>query len=102
MILGIILALTGSLFYRTATKLGLNKVLWAIVGILSYFITQFITGLVTGLLFPDLLVDRGSLILIGLVSGVVGVALTYVVMLRVAKKANVQRAGESELIDDSL
>lgn len=97
----ILAAIIGVLFYRAAVQHELNKALWVIIGILSYFAGQFIAGFIIGIVSPGLLDDKLSIIVVGLISGIIAVGVTYWMLLNTAKKNVIQKEKEQkDLIDN--
>ncbi len=97
----ILAAIIGVLFYRAAVQHELNKALWVIIGVLSYFAGQFIAGFAIGMVSPGLLDDTVSMIIVGLISGIVAVGIAYWIMVNTAKKNVIQKEKEKkDLIDN--
>ena len=93
----------GSVFYRFADKNNLNKILWMILGVASYFIAQFIAGLVIGLTNPSLLQETITVVVISLITGLIGAVITWFIMQNVAKnKKNNSIDINDELLDNTL
>lgn len=84
----IIVALIGFGFYSAAKSRGMNTILWTILGIASYFLGQVIAGFFIGFTNPQMLNDDLSLTVVGLISGLVAVLLTFLIMVSVNNQKN--------------
>ena len=91
----------GSFFYKYAQKNDLNKILWPIIGLGSYFLAQAIAGVIIGISSPNMLDDTATITIIGLVTGFVGVLISGGIMYAVANKKSQEKIDiNSDLIDD--
>lgn len=105
MLVIIIVAIT---FYRKAEELNLNKVGWAAIGVVAYFLTQVILGIIAALIadMNGTYIDENNvgLNLIGIaLAALVCVALYYYMPTHARKKAaKNQPTGEVELLDDDI
>lgn len=87
-------------FYRLADTNNLNKVLWPIVGIVSFILGQFLAGMVVGLTSPSSINDQGVLIVAGLIGGALGTVIAYLIIQGEIKK---QKAKTNDsIIDEGL
>lgn len=90
----------GVWFYRLADTNKLNKVLWPIVGIVSFILGQFIAGMVIGLTSPSSINDQGTLIIGGLIGGALGTLVAYLIIQSQIKS---QKAKTNDsIIDEGL
>jgi uncharacterized membrane protein (DUF106 family) len=48
----------GSIFFKKAKAHELNRILWSIIGVGSYFVSQLIAGVIIGLFSSELLDNR--------------------------------------------
>lgn len=96
----LILIFVGRYFYKFSKDNNMKPVLWTIIGVLSYFVGAFVMGLIVGILNPRILDNLLTLTLLGLVSGLIGVTITFFIMKAQAKNAT--PSSESEVLDDSL
>lgn len=96
----LILIFVGRYFYKFSKDNNMKPVLWTIIGVLSYFVGAFVMGLIVGILNPRILDNLLTLTLLGLVSGLIGVTITFFIMKAQAK--NTTPSSESEVLDDSL
>lgn len=98
----ILAAIIGVLFYRGAVQHDLNKVLWLFIGVFAFFAGQFIAGFVTEIVSPGLLDDFMSLLIVGLISGLVAAGIAYWIMLNTAKKNAIQKEEEKKNLIDNF
>jgi fructose-specific phosphotransferase system IIC component len=84
----IIVALIGYGFYSAAKRRAMNTILWTILGIGSYFFGQVIAGFIIGFTNPQMVNDELSLTVIGLISGLAGVFVTFLIMVSVDNQKN--------------
>lgn len=96
----LLLIFVGRYFYKFSKDNNMKPVLWTIIGVLSYFVGAFIMGLIVGILSPRTLDNLLTLTLLGLVSGLAGVTITFFIMKAQAK--NAVSSSDSEVLDDSL
>ncbi|MBI3135730.1 MAG: hypothetical protein HYZ14_13725 [Bacteroidetes bacterium] len=82
----VVAALIGIWFYRTSKMNGLNAILWAVLGVASYFVGKVIAGVFIGIISPEMIDETMKLTLIGLVAGIVAVLITYWLMQMAASK----------------
>jgi uncharacterized membrane protein YeaQ/YmgE (transglycosylase-associated protein family) len=92
----IVLLVIGILFYNYAKRNNINKAVWVIVGLLSYFVPQLIVGVIIGLVAPQMVNDKGMLTIIGIAVGAIGAIIAYQIMVNYAKKEKIK------VVDDSL
>lgn len=97
----IVLIIIGVLFYNYANSNNINKVLWVIVGLLSYFVPQLIVGVIIGLIAPQMVNDTVSLTIIGIAVGIIGAIIAYQVMVSYSKKEKIIPVDDS-LLDSDL
>lgn len=94
----IAILIIAGLFYKQALNLELNKYLWPILAVAVYFVFQLIAGFVIGIFMPSLLEDNLTIMALGLVAGVIGVALLYFVMKKESAKLKAKK-NETDLLD---
>jgi len=92
----IVLLIIGIVFYNYANRNNINKAIWVIVGLASYFVPQLIVGVVIGLTNPQMLNERGVITIIGIAVGIVGAMIGYQIMVNYAKKE------KEKIVDDNL
>ena len=96
-----LLIFIGTSFSKLAFDKNLNRYVWGTIGIASYFITQLIAGLIIGVTNPELLSDRGSVTIIGLITGFMGVGIAYFILHRMpVKQENISFDGD--LLDSKM
>jgi len=91
----IAILIIAGLFYKQALNLGLNKYLWPILAVVSYFVFQLLAGFVIGIVKPSLLEDNLTIMGLGVLAGVIGVAILYFIM----KKESVKQKAKSKDAD---
>lgn len=97
----IILIVIGIIFFRRAQGTTSNKVMWAIIGPIAYYLFQFIGVFIVGLINLRLLEETAVVFIVGLLSGITGVAIAYRIMDKQNPTANKSHTN-SDLIDDNL
>lgn len=90
-----------SLFVNFAKANDLNKWLWGVMSIVSFYAAQFLAGIFIGILAPDLLYSQGALIGISLLSGALGVGIAFFIMKNSAKKVKAKIV-DTEVLDDNI
>ncbi len=99
--LGIILLIGLSIgIGRAAENKGLHKILWGILAFVSFFLAQFIAGLFVGIFSPNLLEDETSLTILGLLSGIAGFVIVWLLMFYIAKRKKAMKEENEGLLDD--
>ena len=97
----IILIVIGIIFFRRAEGATSNKIMWAILGPVAYYISQFIGILLVGLINPGLLQESILLFIVGVATGLGGVAIVYRIMDK-QNPSKKQPRSNSDIIDDAL
>lgn len=100
LLLIIILVLIGFWFSKMAQNHGGAKPwLWVISGIGGYFGGQLIAGFILGLVAPRAVEDLIILLVVGLLSGFLGVILARFLLINYAKK-NGGKTTNQDILDD--
>ena len=89
-------------FYKIAKESGLNPIFWSITPLLGYFTLAFIIGLFLGIFVPDILENRGWLILLELISAGVALAVLNAVLLKVADNKKSKKFDDNNDIIDQF
>ena len=97
----ILIIVVGAYFFNYAKRNNMNKILWAILGIASYFIGQVVAGAIIGLTAPDLLQEDITIMFIGVLAGGLTTYLTYLLMVKESKKKQ-DSSIDSDILDSDL
>lgn len=87
--------------YNLAEKKGLNKWVWAVMGLVGWFGAQFVIGIILGMTNSSILYDETQLIIWGLISSLVGVSIVYGALFMVAKNKESKKASDYDDIMDA-
>ncbi|CAG5077109.1 hypothetical protein [Parvicella tangerina] len=88
-------------FFKLAQNNGLTAWVWALLAVVGYLGGAFVVGLLIGLFAPEMLNDRLSLTLLGLVSGGIGILIVYLLLkLQIKRKEN--EVEDGDILDDDL
>ncbi len=88
-------------FARLAHDKDRNRYVWGAIGVVSYFVAQLIAGMVIGLTKPELLQNRGSLSIISIVAGLIGVGIAFFILKRMPNPTEALAAG-NDLLDTKI
>ncbi len=98
MILAIVI---GVWFFKLAKYAGLNKGLWAAIGVLAFILGQFFLTYILALIVPQIFDGMMVEMLVGIAGGVLGVVISYIA-LQNAIKNKPKRSEDSGLIDNEF
>ncbi|MFT5820705.1 MAG: F0F1-type ATP synthase assembly protein I [Crocinitomix sp.] len=101
----IILIAVGVIFWIMAQKKGLSPILWALIAVASYFVAQLLVGFAVGYYSPYLFNSYATILVVSLVSGSVGVFITWFAMIKTAKNKDEFKTDDfkddfSDVLDD--
>ena len=88
-------------FSKLAFDKNLNRYVWGTIGVASYFISQVISGLIISEINPELLNGSGSVTIIGLITGLMGVGIAYLILQRMPEKQDIL-SFDRDLLDGKM
>lgn len=79
---------------------GAKPWVWVVSGIGSYFLGQLIAGFIIGLVAPQMLDEMLTLILVGLITGILGVFVARQILITHAKNNGGKKPSSPNILDD--